>query len=48
MAVLRELFAAEPILTTVAGVVALIVVLMIRDVVTGLRKKPEPAPYSWE
>lgn len=48
MAVLRELFFAEPILTTVVGIVALILVVMIRDIVVGLHKKQDTAPYSWE
>ncbi len=46
MAVLRELFSAEPILTSVAGVVTLIVGLMIRDIVVGLRRKPEHIPEN--
>lgn len=48
MVLLRELWIAEPILTSVCAVMGVVVLLMLRDAVNSLRPKEQPVRYNWE
>jgi hypothetical protein len=48
MSLLRDLWIAEPVLTSIAGLVAVLVLALVREAIGTLRTRHEPVPYNWD
>jgi hypothetical protein len=48
MSLLRDLWIAEPVLTSIAGLMAILVLALVREAIVSHRTRQEPVPYNWD